>query len=92
MHLLLPKSVLQNNIRNLAKCPFVLSVIFSFRKNLFLRKLTIEAEHAEIRWGRRILHELSRDGRLSNSQLAERGGLSPSPCWQRTRRLEAAGF
>lgn len=41
---------------------------------------------------RRILRELSRDGRLSNSQLAERVGLSPSPCWQRTRRLEAEGF
>lgn len=41
---------------------------------------------------RRILCELSRDGRLSNSQLAERVGLSPSPCWQRTRRLEAEGF
>ncbi|RDW13236.1 Lrp/AsnC family transcriptional regulator [Paracoccus thiocyanatus] len=39
----------------------------------------------------RILRELSRDGRLSNSQLAERVGLSPSPCWQRTRRLEAEG-
>ncbi len=41
---------------------------------------------------RRILHELSRDGRLSNSQLAEKVGLSPSPCWQRTRRLEVAGY
>lgn len=41
---------------------------------------------------RRILRELSRDGRLSNSQLAERVGLSPSPCWQRTRRLESEGY
>ena len=41
---------------------------------------------------RRILHELSRDGRLSNSQLAEKVGLSPSPCWQRTRRLEGEGY
>lgn len=39
----------------------------------------------------RILRALSRDGRLSNSQLAEKVGLSPSPCWQRTRRLEAEG-
>ncbi len=39
----------------------------------------------------RILRALSRDGRLSNSQLAETVGLSPSPCWQRTRRLEAEG-
>lgn len=41
---------------------------------------------------RRILRELSRDGRISNSQLAEKIGLSPSPCWQRTRRLEAEGY
>lgn len=41
---------------------------------------------------RRILRELAADGRLSNSQLAERVGLSPSPCWQRTRRLEADGY
>lgn len=41
---------------------------------------------------RRILRELSRDGRLSNAELAGRVGLSPSPCWQRTRRLEAEGF
>lgn len=41
---------------------------------------------------RRILRALARDGRLSNSQLAEEVGLSPSPCWQRTRRLEAEGF
>lgn len=39
----------------------------------------------------RILKALSRDGRLSNAQLAEQVGLSASPCWQRTRRLEAAG-
>lgn len=41
---------------------------------------------------RRILRALSRDGRLSNNDLAQEVGLSPSPCWQRTRRLEADGF
>ncbi|SED64943.1 transcriptional regulator, AsnC family [Rhodobacter sp. 24-YEA-8] len=41
---------------------------------------------------RRILLELSRDGRLTNSQLAEKVGLSASPCWQRTRRLETEGY
>jgi Lrp/AsnC family transcriptional regulator, leucine-responsive regulatory protein len=40
---------------------------------------------------RRILHELCRNGRLSNSQLAERVGLSPSPCWQCAKRLEDEG-
>ena len=41
---------------------------------------------------RKILRALRRDGRLSNNQLAEEVGLSPSPCWQRTRRLEAEGY
>ena len=41
---------------------------------------------------RRILREVVRDGRITNAQLAERVGLSPSPCWQRTRRLEEEGF
>lgn len=40
----------------------------------------------------RILGELRADGRLSNSLLADRVGLSPTPCWQRTRRLEAEGY
>lgn len=38
-----------------------------------------------------ILTALVADGRMSNSQLAERVGLSPSPCWQRVRKLEDAG-
>lgn len=38
-----------------------------------------------------ILHELQRDGRLSNQDLADRIGLSPSPCLRRVRRLESEG-
>ena len=41
---------------------------------------------------RRILEELQRDGRLTNAELAERIGLSPSPCLRRVRRLEAHGY
>lgn len=41
---------------------------------------------------RSILHELVRNGRLSNKELAERVGLSPAPCWQRLRRLEEEGY
>ena len=37
---------------------------------------------------RRILRALVTDGRLTNNELSERVGLSPSPCWQRVRRLE----
>ncbi|MFO1067072.1 MAG: Lrp/AsnC family transcriptional regulator [Geminicoccaceae bacterium] len=39
----------------------------------------------------RILRELQADGRLSNVALAERVGLSPSPCLRRVRRLEEDG-
>ncbi|WP_323780444.1 Lrp/AsnC family transcriptional regulator [Leisingera sp.] len=40
---------------------------------------------------RKILQALAEDGRISNSQLAQKIGLSPSPCWQRVRRLEKEG-
>jgi Lrp/AsnC family leucine-responsive transcriptional regulator len=39
----------------------------------------------------RILAALQQDGRLSNVELAERVGLSPSPCLRRVRQLEKAG-
>jgi len=41
---------------------------------------------------RRILVHLQEDGRLSNAELAERVGLSPSPCLRRVRRLEEDGY
>lgn len=41
---------------------------------------------------RRILHALQNDGRLTNVELAERAGMSASPCWRRVRQLEAAGI
>jgi Lrp/AsnC family leucine-responsive transcriptional regulator len=40
---------------------------------------------------RKILAALQDNGRLSNVELAERVGLSPSPCLRRVRRLEDAG-
>jgi len=40
---------------------------------------------------RRILDRLQRDGRLSNADLAQEVGLSPSPCWRRVKALEEAG-
>ncbi|MBO9601905.1 MAG: Lrp/AsnC family transcriptional regulator [Novosphingobium sp.] len=40
---------------------------------------------------RRILQELEADGRITNIQLAERVGLSPSACLRRVQALEAAG-
>lgn len=41
---------------------------------------------------RRILAALQADGRLSNVDLAERVGLSPSPCLRRVKRLEQDGY
>jgi len=39
----------------------------------------------------RILDVLQKDGRISNQDLADRVGLSPSPCLRRTRLLECSG-
>jgi len=39
---------------------------------------------------KRILEQLQHDGRLSNADLAEKVGLSSSPCW-RVKALEEAG-
>ncbi|MCV6546995.1 MAG: Lrp/AsnC family transcriptional regulator [Cohaesibacter sp.] len=39
-----------------------------------------------------ILRELVRDGKISNTKLADKVGLSQSPCWQRVRRLEKEGY
>lgn len=40
---------------------------------------------------RRILDAIQGDGRISNADLAERVGLSPSACHRRLRRLEEEG-
>ena len=52
--------------------------------------MTVIKEIDEI--DQRILKELSVNGRLSNNQLAEKVGLSSSPCWQRVKRLEREGY
>lgn len=46
-------------------------------------------DHDEIT--RKILRELTRDGRLSNLELADRVGLSPSACLRRVQDLERRG-
>lgn len=40
----------------------------------------------------KILAQLQKDSNLSSAEVAERVGLSQSPCWRRIQRLEAAGF
>jgi DNA-binding Lrp family transcriptional regulator len=39
----------------------------------------------------RILHHIQNNARISNVELAEAVGLSPSPCLRRVRALEEAG-
>lgn len=44
------------------------------------------------RYDLKILAELQRDARVSNQELAERIGLSPSPCSRRVKQLEDDGI
>ena len=44
------------------------------------------------RYDHQILTLLQADGRLSNQELADRIGLSPSPCLRRVRALEESGL
>jgi DNA-binding Lrp family transcriptional regulator len=39
----------------------------------------------------RILRTLQNEGRLTNQELADRVGMSTSPCWRRVKRLEDTG-
>lgn len=41
---------------------------------------------------RKILQTLQREGRISNVDLARRVHLSPTPCFERVRRLEQGGY
>jgi Lrp/AsnC family leucine-responsive transcriptional regulator len=43
------------------------------------------------RMDRAILRELLSNSRITNQELSERVGLSPSPCLRRLRRLEESG-
>jgi DNA-binding Lrp family transcriptional regulator len=40
----------------------------------------------------RILDALREDSRISNADLADRAGLSPSSCWRRVKALEESGI
>ncbi len=39
-----------------------------------------------------ILKVLSKEGRITKAALADRVGLSPTPCWERLKKLETAGL
>ena len=40
---------------------------------------------------KKIIFELQKNGRLSNFQIADKVGLSPSPCLRRIKNLEKKG-
>lgn len=40
----------------------------------------------------RILSAIQADGRITKLALAEKAGLSPTPCWMRLRKLEKSGI
>ncbi len=40
---------------------------------------------------RRMLAVLQEDGRITNQDLSEKVGLSPTPCLRRLKRLEESG-
>ena len=44
------------------------------------------------RYDQQILEVLQQDGRINNQDLADRIGLSPSPCLRRVRALEESGL
>lgn len=50
-------------------------------------KINVELDRFDIK----ILHELQRDGGLSNQDLAERVGLTAAPCSRRVKQLEENG-
>jgi Lrp/AsnC family leucine-responsive transcriptional regulator len=56
------------------------------------KKITIMPKSAMDPIDRRIIAELQADARLSNVELADKVGLSPSPCLRRVKRLEHEGY
>ncbi|QOZ51461.1 Lrp/AsnC family transcriptional regulator [Bradyrhizobium sp. CCBAU 53338] len=58
-----------------------------------IRQLAVEDTRLRLdRLDIKILAALQSDGRMSNLKLSELVALSPTPCLQRVRRLENAGF
>jgi len=40
----------------------------------------------------KILSILQNEGRITKTELAQRANLSPTPCWERLKRLEDASL
>ena len=59
-----------------------------YKENYTQEHVMNDAHYVLDKIDRRILSELRQDGRLTVTQLAEKVGLSSSPCWTRVKRLE----
>jgi len=64
----------------------------SERADALRRRRKIAVPENIDRIDRKILDILQVEGRISNTELAQRVGLSMSPCSERVRRLERAGI
>lgn len=53
-----------------------------------MKGLRVKLDRIDIR----ILHELQKNGRITNVELAELVHLSPSPCLQRVKKLQKEGY
>ena len=58
------------------------------RNREYLRKLAQDIDTIDAR----ILDIIQHDASLSVADIADRVGLSSSPCWRRIKRMEEAGF
>jgi DNA-binding Lrp family transcriptional regulator len=59
-----------------------------FRGRANNREFGVKLDRIDIR----ILHELQKNGRITNVELAELVHLSPSPCLMRVKKLQKAGY
>jgi Lrp/AsnC family leucine-responsive transcriptional regulator len=88
--------VVNLNASILGKKPWQVLALCAMIWNTFsriLRKMTNQSNPVQLdRYDRHILAVLQEDGRISNQDLADRIGLSPSPCLRRVRALEDAGL
>lgn len=58
----------------------------------FERDPCMAAEKEMDRLDREILRLLASDASLSLAEIADKVGLTPTPCWKRIRRMEEAGI
>jgi DNA-binding Lrp family transcriptional regulator len=75
----------------LANCAICVSLNATFRSRQ-AKKVVIMPNSDLDAIDRQIITELQADARLSNVALADKVGLSPSPCLRRVKRLEREGY